>query len=805
MPRVIPPEVDPGGSGGASPSPLNPKSRVSLLVGGTMTKNALEAVTGTKVNVLNGNYASCRADVEQVKNILAVTNVTSMKIAPPVSYSMDETAPLTFADNIWGGRFPGSQTGYTGKGVMIGIVDTGIDLLHQDFRKLAADGISKGGASRVVGGWDMTVTPGTEMILPTGKSYGVEVTAAHIAAMLASGNQYISIDGVWRPILRDTIGHGTVISGIAAGNGTAPNGLVPTNGITTCNYVGMAPEADIAVVRLPDFPNTANVVDAVDFLFGLANTRNQGCVILLSVASREGQHDGFSDLDKQLEAMVAAQESGGHKGRHIVASAGNEGNSKRHYSFTFPTSPAGPHGFNVYPTGLASPNYPAGAASDSILLQGWVDATTQSTVSVTTTYMQYGGAQSNNTAVTATHGNEVTQTYNGTTVKIRNCVEASAVNGKRKIEIYVTNDGVTQTHLMGAMGISVSRTGGVSADGTYDFYMVSSIIATMSQDKAIFVGTNISYDSGITSPDSCLAALSIGGIYSSMTYRAADGSQPFYNFDPLAGMVPFSSKGPLLGTATIKPDLVAPATNLVTTMSIARVPAMASYEKDRDLVHAVVDNYNVNAGGCSIAAAFAAGAMALVMHRNGRQTNASMLTFFKTLMKSDRVALGDTAAQAATPNNTMGNGKLWLQLIYGGAGVDPDPVNPPPTGGSGGEGSGYDPPIIRGGSPGAGHKWMDPATGDVLHDSVTEPRSPDYVFSEPDSATPYSYTDTISIRVCDMGGFQRYYADGDYAQKDEIFHWNGLDQQGVALPYGAYQVILTAGVHSRIDFVYFRP
>jgi hypothetical protein len=418
--------------------------------------------------------------------------------------------------------------------------------------------------------------------------------------------------------------------------------------------------------------------------------------------------------------------------------------------------------------------------------------------------MQYGGAQSNNTAVTATHGNEVTQTYNGTTVRIRNCVDAT-VNGKKKIEIYVTNDGVTQTHLMGAMGISVSRTGGVSADGTYDFYMVSSIIATMSQDKAIFVGTNISYDSGITSPGSCLAALSIGGIYSSMTYRAADGSQPFYNFDPLAGMVPFSSKGPLLGTATIKPDLVAPATNLVTTMSIARVPAMASYEKDRDLVHAVVDNYNVNAGGCSIAAAFAAGAMALVMHRNGRQTNASMLTFFKTLMKSDRVALGDTAAQAATPNNTMGNGKLWLQLIYGGAGVDPDPVNPPPTGGSGGEGSGYDPPIIRGGSPGAGHKWMDPATGDVLHDSVTEPRSPDYVFSEPDSATPYSYTDTISIRVCDMGGFQRYYADGDYAQKDEIFHWNGLDQQGVALPYGAYQVILTAGVHSRIDFVYFRP
>jgi hypothetical protein len=803
MPRVIPPEVDPGGSGGGSPSTLNPKSRVSLLVGGTMTKNALEAVTGTYVNSLVGNIASCRADVEQVKAILAVTNVTSMKIAPPVSYTMDETVPLTYADNIWGGRFPGSQTGYTGKGVIIGIVDTGIDLLHQDFRKLAADGISKGGPSRVVGGWDMTVTPGTEMVVPVGKSYGVEVTTAHIAAMLASGYQGIVIDGVPRPILKDTIGHGTVVTGIAAGNGTAPNGLVPTTGIVTCNYVGMAPEADILVVKLPDFPNTANVVDAVDFLFTTANNRNQSCVILLSVASREGQHDGFSDLDKQLEAAIAAQESGGHKGRHIVASAGNEGNSKRHYSFTFPTSPAGPHGFSLYPTGLASPNYPAGAASDSILMQGWVDATTESTVSVVTTYLT-AGSSSNNTAVTATHGNEVTTTVNGTTVRIRNCVDG-AINSKKKIEIYVINDGVTQTHLYGAMNISVSRTGGVSGTGTYDFYMVSSIISGMSQDKAIFVGTYLSYDSGITSPGSCLAALSVGGIYSSMTYRAADGSQPFYNFDPLGGMVPFSSKGPLLGTATIKPDLVAPATNLVTTLSIARVPAMYSYEKDRDLVHAVVDNYNVNAGGCSISAAFVAGAMALVIQRNGAQLNASMLTFFKTLMKTDRVAPGDVATQPSTPNNTMGNGKLWLQLIYGGSGVDPEPVNPPPTGGSsGGEGSGYDPPIIRDGSPGAGHKWMDPQTGDILHDSTTEPRSPDYVFTEPESATPYAYSDQVSMRVLDMGGFQYYYADGSYAEKDEVFHWNGFDQTGRALPYGAYQVVLTAGSRSRVDFIYFR-
>ena len=806
MPRYIPADIDPGNQGGGGGnSALNPKTKINFIVTGTMTKNALEAVSGVKVNMLAGNIASVRSNIENVKLILAVTGVTGLSLAPPVAFAMDEAAQMTWAPTIWGSPYPGMQTGYTGKGVIVGIIDTGLDIIHQDFRKLlAADNFSAGGPSRVLEGWDMTITPGTDAIPPTGFSYGIRVTPTHIVSMIAAGIQSALVDGVYRPMLRDDLGHGTNVAGVSVGNGTSPNGLAnipPTP--YPCRYVGLAPEADIVVVKLPSFPNTADVINAVQYLFNVATTASKAAVACLSVTSREGQHDGFSNLDKALEAIVAVEEGAGRWGRHLIASAGNEGNTKRHYAFTFPSTPAGPHGFSLYPSGLASPNYPAGSAMDSILMQGWVDATTQSTVSVTTTYAQYGGAQSANTAVTATHGNEVTGTYNGTTVRIRNCVDA-AINGKKKIEIQVTNDGVTQTHLYTAMTMAVSRTGGVSTAGTYDFYMVSSQISGLSPDKAIFVGTNIGYNSGITSPGSCLAALCVGGLLSNGTYVDSDGLTENFGY-VWGGLYSYGSKGPLLGTATIKPDLAAPCDGLVTSFSKTKIPQPYSYEKDLDRTHSIVDNWNAQMGGTSIAAAITAGAVALYCQKYGKQTTANMIYNFTILFVSGYTwpgGAGDTY-HPTLPNNDIGYGKLWLQVFGGNTGVDLSPIIPEPLGGTTGGPYGEnpdDPPIVRDNMPTDTRSWID-ASG-VVRLASRYPQVRQHVFNEPYSPTAYDNEDPISLTISSASGVVVYKNNGTYTEQDQVWRWNGFLPNGLRAAKGVYSCLVNCAARSYTQYIY---
>ena len=112
------------------------------------------------------------------------------------------------------------MVGETGAGVAIGIVDTGIDWSHPDFK-------NANGATRIDRYWDQ-ISHGTRP--PAGFPYGVEFTQRTIDLGLA--------DGI------DQVGHGTHVLGIAAGNGRGsfqPGGGLP--------YAGVAPEATLIVVR----------------------------------------------------------------------------------------------------------------------------------------------------------------------------------------------------------------------------------------------------------------------------------------------------------------------------------------------------------------------------------------------------------------------------------------------------------------------------------------------------------------------------------------------------------------------------
>jgi subtilisin family serine protease len=172
---------------------------------------------------------------------------------------------------------------YTGKGVVFGIIDTGHDIVHPDFK----DSL---GNTRIYRIWDQVA--------------GLTWDSTSINNATCTHTDYSGVD------------HGTHVSGIAAGNGLGLN-----------KYGGVVPEATIVVVA-SDFnaPNwLATVVNAVDYIFNVADSLNMPCVINASIGDYYGSHDGTDPAAYLIDSIVNYK-----SGRAFVCAAGNAGHFNWH-------------------------------------------------------------------------------------------------------------------------------------------------------------------------------------------------------------------------------------------------------------------------------------------------------------------------------------------------------------------------------------------------------------------------------------------------------------------------------------------
>lgn len=208
------------------------------------------------------------------------------EFAPP-SLMSDTARAHHFVDEVHAGS-GGLESGYTGKGVIIGVVDTGIDFNHPDFRDAS-------NVSRVVRFWDQTMPDDANSPQPYG--YGFVWDSTSINNGTCTSN--------------DASGHGSTVAGQAAGNGLA------------CGQnKGMAPEATIIAVKT-DF-NRANwtltVADACDYIFKVADSLDMPAVVNLSLGSYFGSHDGNDPASEMIETLLDEK-----YGRIVVSAAGNSG------------------------------------------------------------------------------------------------------------------------------------------------------------------------------------------------------------------------------------------------------------------------------------------------------------------------------------------------------------------------------------------------------------------------------------------------------------------------------------------------
>lgn len=202
----------------------------------------------------------------------------------------------------------------SGQGVLIGIIDTGIDYTHNAFKN--ADG-----TSRILSIWDQTIQAGPS---PDTYYYGAEYTREEINLALASEDPLSIVPSV------DDIGHGTYLAGIAAGNPSLEN-----------NFSGVVPLSELVVVKLKQakrfvrdyflVPEDAVAYSEIDIMFGIrylidaARELARPIAICVGLETSQGSHDGRGALSSYLTLM------GDQEGIAIVIAAGNEGNTGHHF------------------------------------------------------------------------------------------------------------------------------------------------------------------------------------------------------------------------------------------------------------------------------------------------------------------------------------------------------------------------------------------------------------------------------------------------------------------------------------------
>lgn len=230
----------------------------------------------------------------------------------PSLFSLQETTSMEASGILRVQNQP--LPGLRGKGVLVGIIDTGIDYTHPVFR-------DAGGSSRILRLWDQTDQTGEP---PAGIPYGTEYRKEQLDEALRRPDPLSLVPAA------DEVGHGTFLAGIAAGSETADG-----------SFVGAAPEAGLAVVKLkpakenlrsyyfveteePVYQET-DILLAVRYLLELREQLAMPLVICLGLGTNRGGHDGYTPLEEVLSRPTDLG------GLVPVAAAGNEGNQAHHY------------------------------------------------------------------------------------------------------------------------------------------------------------------------------------------------------------------------------------------------------------------------------------------------------------------------------------------------------------------------------------------------------------------------------------------------------------------------------------------
>lgn len=527
---------------------------------------------------------------EEILQLVGYAGVSAIESARQLRLLLDESVPEIGVDRVHAAEgAPPVYGGLTGAGVIVGIVDTGIDLSHPDFRE--------DGRTRIIALWDQTVA---SLDPPVGFDYGREWRATEIEAGLASQ--------------QDLHGHGTQVAGVAAGSGAATG-----NGLPAHRFVGVAPRAELVVVKTDFY--TTSIVDAVAYVFSIAEARGRPAVVNLSLGHQYGPHDGTEATDLALDALAGP-------GRLIVAAAGNEQDDGIHAEATLARGAEAEIVLDIPPYSAAP-----GAGNDLVLLDGYVTAGAHLAISVISPHGHVLGpvSASSSARLDCPDGS----------IHVENAIFDPATPDEN-VHLRIWDAAETDAPALGDWRIRIHRSEGSPVEGPVhlDIWLYHHTLAGAVPGFAPEAGGTARRL--IASPASADSVIAVGAYVSRTSWVSRDGYTYAYNPAPPRGdIAPFSSQGPRRD-GVIKPDVAAPGMGIATARSSSQQGSSAWILADD--VHTVTQ-------GTSVAAPHVTGVVALLLEAHGSIS-----------CRHVRERLGAAARRdtftGAVPNPVFGAGKL---------------------------------------------------------------------------------------------------------------------------------------------------
>jgi minor extracellular serine protease Vpr len=254
------------------------------------------------VEILNSSFAIMTIDVGDIPSLYDFNEIEFLELPKTLTFQLYNNISSACISRVQGQRFR-----LRGRGTIVGIIDSGIDYTHPDF-------INDDGTTRIMYIWDQLGSSEAGSP-PQGFLHGVEYTAGQINEALQSADPFSVVP------FTDTIGHGTAVAGIAAGNGRASNGV----------QTGAAPEANIIVVKLgrtgfEAFARTTEIMRAMKYLSDKARQANMPLSINLSYGTNNSPHDGNTLFEAYINSVSQEWKT------VISVATGNEGAAGHHYT-----------------------------------------------------------------------------------------------------------------------------------------------------------------------------------------------------------------------------------------------------------------------------------------------------------------------------------------------------------------------------------------------------------------------------------------------------------------------------------------
>lgn len=589
----------------------DPAGEVDLFLGGNEAEVARAVMAnGGRVKMAIEGWVQATLPVRKVKELDREPAVESVVFSLSKGQVLNDSSRVkAHVAEVHQGLWPLPQA-YTGAGVLVGIIDTGLELAHPDFQ----DSL---GRTRVLHYWDQNL-PYDPWLTPSGYGYGQVWDSAAINA-----GQCPAVDPF------NQYGHGSTVAATAAAN---------ANGNGHC--AGMAPEADLLIVaNTLGGPNwRSSVVDAVRWIVELAAQKNRPVAINLSLGDYYGSHDGLDPAALMIDQMINDA-----PGRILVCAAGNSGNLPAYHLRTEVGNDTTFTWFAFNPNSLFN--------MGAVYFDLWADTADFRQVQYSVGADRAGGGYSFRghipfRNIQGTLGQVVVDTLwsvDGNKLG-RVFTQAQQRGGQYHMEVYIP-----QPDSAGQFRYRFMTTG----QGRFDVWSLDSFgtskMITAIPDSTALPGI-VHYvlpdkeqsivDSWACSPH----VITVGNYYNQQVYTDVNGVLRDLGNTPGAISLN-SSRGPAR-TGLVKPDVAAPSDVTFGAGPLDVMQALLANSPDK-----MIDTLHMRNGGTSIASPVVAGIVALMLEKCPYATPAQVIEALTT------TAFSDDFTQEV-PNVSFGHGKV---------------------------------------------------------------------------------------------------------------------------------------------------